>query len=373
MPVARAFEWYREALQLFKRHPFAFVGLAVAVIAAELLLGVVPVVGRPLANIVVPILACGLLYASLAADRGDRPRAAHLVAAFAAPVASLGAVILASLVVFLAEWAIGWQFAGVDLLATDGDQALSPGDVLLIYAAGVAVSLPLTFVPIVALFEGAGVADSFAASVAAFRRNDTFLLWRFGRSDPANQAVYQHELQGMVDHLHNAACIAVWVPFNESWGQFQALETARWLKAYDPTRLVDHASGWFDQGGGDFQSKHIYFKPLYRPNPDERAFVISEFGGYSLKIPGHVWDEDKKFGYRFYGSPAELTEAYLDLLENQVRPLISQGLAAAIYTETTDVEIEINGYLTYDRLVEKMDAEALCQAHQALIAAGSLP
>ncbi len=178
MPVARAFEWYREALQLFKRHPFAFVALAVAVIAAELLLGVVPVVGRPLANIVVPILACGLLYASLAADRGERPRAAHLVAAFAAPVASLGAVILASLVVFLAEWAIGWQFAGVDLLATDGDQALSPADVLLIYAAGVAVSLPLTFVPMVALFEGAGVADSFAASVAAFRRNvGAFVLY----------------------------------------------------------------------------------------------------------------------------------------------------------------------------------------------------
>ena len=138
----------------------------------------VPVVGRPLANIVVPILACGLLYASLAADRGDRPRAAHLVAAFAAPVASLGAVILASLVVFLAEWAIGWQFAGVNLLATDGDQALSPEDVLLIYAAGVAVSLPLTFVPMVALFEGAGVADSFAASVAAFRRNvGAFVLY----------------------------------------------------------------------------------------------------------------------------------------------------------------------------------------------------
>jgi uncharacterized membrane protein len=178
VPAARAFEWYGEGLRLFKRRPLPFIALAIVVIAAEFALGVIPLVGRPLANIVVPILACGLLYASLAADRGDRPRAAHLVAAFAAPVASLGAVILASLVVFLAEWAIGWQFAGVDLLATDGDQALSPGDVLLIYAAGVAVSLPLTFVPMVALFEGAGVADSFAASVAAFRRNvGAFVLY----------------------------------------------------------------------------------------------------------------------------------------------------------------------------------------------------
>jgi uncharacterized membrane protein len=176
--VARAFQWYGEALRLFKRRPLPFIGLALAVIAAELLLGVIPVVGRPLANIVVPILACGLLYASLAADRGERPRAAHLVTAFAAPVASLGAVILSSLAVFLAEWVIGWQFAGVNLLATDDSHALSPGEVLLVYAAGVAVSLPLTLVPIVALFEGAGVADSFAASIAAFRRNvGAFLLY----------------------------------------------------------------------------------------------------------------------------------------------------------------------------------------------------
>ncbi len=178
MPVARAFQWYGEALRLFKRRPLPFIGLALAVIAAELLLGVIPVVGRPLANIVVPILACGLLYASLAADRGERPRAAHLVTAFAAPVASLGAVILSSLTVFLAEWVIGWQFAGVNLLATDDGHALSPGEVLLVYTAGVAASLPLTLVPIVALFEGAGVADSFAASIAAFRRNvGAFLLY----------------------------------------------------------------------------------------------------------------------------------------------------------------------------------------------------
>ena len=218
-----------------------------------------------------------------------------------------------------------------------------------------------------------GTLVAMLALLAGFRRRDTRWLSRFGRADPNNRQAFRHELQGMVDHLYNLPCIAVWVPFNESWGQFQALETARWLKAYDPTRLVDHASGWFDQGGGDFQSKHIYFKPLYRPNPDERAFVISEFGGYSLKIPGHVWDEDKKFGYRFYETSAGLTEAYLKLLAGEVQPLISQGLTAAIYTETTDVEVEINGYLTYDRQVEKMDAEALCQAHQALIAAGSLP
>ncbi len=198
-------------------------------------------------------------------------------------------------------------------------------------------------------------------------RKDTLKLSRFGRADEANRAAFRAELQGMVDHLYNAPCIAVWVPFNESWGQFHAKETAGWLKKYDPTRLVDHASGWFDQGAGDFKSIHVYFKKLYRAKPDQRAFVISEFGGYSLKIPGHVWDEKERFGYRFYDSPQALGAAYLALLEDELVPLIPKGLAAAIYTQTTDVEIEINGYLTYDRALEKMDRAALRRAHEKLI------
>ena len=207
---------------------------------------------------------------------------------------------------------------------------------------------------------------AFLSLSVGFHRNDTRRLHRFGRADEANRAEYRRELQEMVDHLHNAACIAIWTPFNESWGQFHARETADWLKAYDPTRLIDHASGWFDQGGGDFQSRHIYFKKLHRPRPDGRAFVISEFGGYSLLLPGHAWDEQKKFGYRFYDSREELTAAYLQLLEEELKPLISRGLNAAVYTETTDVEIEINGFLTYDREVEKMDAEVLRKAHAQL-------
>lgn len=204
------------------------------------------------------------------------------------------------------------------------------------------------------------------ALLLGFHRNDTRRLGRFGRKDEANRAEFRDELQSMIDHLYNVASIAVWVPFNESWGQFQAKEIGDWVKNYDPTRLVDHASGWFDQKGGDFQSKHIYIKKLKRPKADGRAFVLSEFGGYSLKTPNHLWDEDKKFGYRFYNSSAALTQAYLDLLEKQVKPLISQGLAAAIYTQTTDVEIEINGYLTYDRKIEKMDAAILRKAHEEL-------
>ncbi|MBI5965486.1 MAG: beta-galactosidase [Chloroflexi bacterium] len=202
--------------------------------------------------------------------------------------------------------------------------------------------------------------------IFGFHRNDTRRLKRFGRDGAENRACYRSELQGMIDHLYNAACIAVWVPFNESWGQFQSVEVAEWVKSYDPTRLVDHASGWFDQGAGDFQSRHVYVKKLKQPKRDKRAFVISEFGGYSLKVPGHIWDENKKFGYRFYETSETLTDAYLSLLETELKPLISQGLAAAIYTQTTDVEIEINGYLTYDRMVEKMDEQKLRQSHAAL-------
>lgn len=200
-----------------------------------------------------------------------------------------------------------------------------------------------------------------------FRRNDTRRLHRFGRADKAVRDEYRADLKGMIDHLYNCPCIAIWVPFNESWGQFQSNEVAGWVKAYDPTRLVDHASGWFDQGGGDFKSLHIYFKKLCAPKHDERAFILSEFGGYSLTIPGHVWDESKKFGYRFYDSNDELTAAYVDLLQTQLKPLIAQGLTAAVYTETTDVEIEINGYLTYDRKVEKMDADAVRRVHEEIM------
>lgn len=217
------------------------------------------------------------------------------------------------------------------------------------------------------LIDGEKVA--FLSLIFGFHRKDTRRLSRFGRAEEANRSEYRRELQELVDHLFNSPCIAAWVPFNESWGQFHAREIAGWLQAHDSTRLVDHASGWFDQGGGDFQSKHIYFKKLSRPRRDQRrAFVISEFGGYSLKIPGHLWDEHKKFGYRFFEAREELTRAYLDLLRGQLMPLIPRGLAAAVYTQTTDVETEVNGYLTYDRRIEKMDFTALRKVHEEITA-----
>jgi hypothetical protein len=167
----RAFAWYAEAIRLFKRHPLRFIGLAIAVVVVELVLDLIPVVGRPAANVLVPLIACSLLFASLATDRGDRPRLVHLVAPFAASVATIVAILLASFAVFAVEWLVAWHVTGVNLLSAPDKQSLSPLAIFAIYGAGVAVSLPLTFVPLLAVFEQASLRDSFAGSFAAFVRN----------------------------------------------------------------------------------------------------------------------------------------------------------------------------------------------------------
>ncbi len=194
---------------------------------------------------------------------------------------------------------------------------------------------------------------------------------RFGRADPENRENFQRELQAMIDALYNAVSIAMWVPFNEGWGQFDSNRIAAWVKAYDPTRWVDHASGFHDQGGGDCRSPHIYgvrLRPA-RPEP-RRAAVLSEFGGYTLKVAGHTYDPAAVFGYKKFTSAETLTDAYLALLREQLEPWIAQGLSAAVYTQTSDVEIEENGFLTYDRQVEKMDAAWLAEAHRHLFEVG---
>lgn len=165
-----ALRWYAEALRLFKAAPLRFAALAVAIIAAELLLGLVPVAGRPAAAIIVPILACSLLYASLATDRGDKPRAVHLVAPFAAPVTALVAIVLASVAIFAVEWVVAWQADGIDLLAGESE-GMRGSTIALVYALGVLASLPLTLVPLHALFENARVGEAFASSITAFARN----------------------------------------------------------------------------------------------------------------------------------------------------------------------------------------------------------
>jgi hypothetical protein len=171
VPPGRAIEWYGEALRLFKRAPVGFGLLAVAVAVLQILLSLIPLAGPPAANVIVPIVAGSLLFASLAVDRGERPRAVHLLAPFAAPAQAIAAVIAGALCVSGAEWLAGWHLAGVNTLSIEGLSELSAQDIVLVYVVGVAVSLPLTLVPLLAFLEGAGVRDAFGSSARAFARN----------------------------------------------------------------------------------------------------------------------------------------------------------------------------------------------------------
>lgn len=176
---------------------------------------------------------------------------------------------------------------------------------------------------------------------------------------------YDRELKAMIDNLHNHPSIVMWVPFNEGWGQFDTVRVTNWIKQYDPGRLVDDVSGWADRGVGDVMDMHSYPGPDMPPVEEGRAVVLGEFGGLGLPIKGHTWQDEKNWGYRSFENQDALTAAYLKLITD-LRPLIGKGLAAAVYTQTTDVEIEVNGLLTYDRAVLKMEEDALLQAHKKL-------
>jgi uncharacterized membrane protein len=175
--IDRAFHWYSEAMRTFRRHPLPFALLSFAILLTDVVLNQIPLAGAAASNVIIPVLACSLLYATLAVDRDDRPRLMHLVAPFVAPATALFSVVLASLIVFGAEWFVAWRFADVNLLAPAAAQ-IEPDDALAINGTGVAISLPLTLVPLLALFEGMSTRDAFASSLAAFFRNvPAFLLY----------------------------------------------------------------------------------------------------------------------------------------------------------------------------------------------------
>ena len=185
-------------------------------------------------------------------------------------------------------------------------------------------------------------------------------------SDSAS--VYHKELKAMIDTHANHPSIVVWVPFNEGWGQFDTDAVLSLVKEYDPTRLVDGPSGWADRGSGDIYDLHDYpGPPLLAPLELDRAVVLGEFGGLGLPLEGHLWWNKRNWGYRTYATTDELHESYEELMK-RLSPLVVKGLAAAVYTQTTDVEGEVNGLMTYDREVVKFDAESLTAIHQALYA-----
>ncbi|GAC1514236.1 MAG: hypothetical protein NVS1B4_01430 [Gemmatimonadaceae bacterium] len=175
---------------------------------------------------------------------------------------------------------------------------------------------------------------------------------------PAGKVEFAAELERVVDALRNHPSIVMWVPFNEGWGQHDTERHVSWLKQHDPTRLVNDASGWTDKGVGDVLDVHAYPGPTTPGREANRAVVLGEFGGLGLPVAGHTWLEANNWGYRSFTTLESLAATYRDRVA-QLRVLRREGLAAAVYTQTTDVETEVNGVLTYDREIVKLPADAV--------------
>ena len=177
------------------------------------------------------------------------------------------------------------------------------------------------------------------------------------RKDKEGRDLYYKEMKEVVDLLGSSPCIALWTPFNEAWGQFDSLKVCEYLRSLDDTRIIDHASGWCDQGG-EIRSIHKYFVPFRMPKREKRPVILSEFGGYSMKVENHAFS-DKIFGYAIYKETGKLNGAIKDLWEKELLPAKENGLCACIYTQLSDVQSEVNGLVTYDRRVVKADEKAL--------------
>lgn len=181
----------------------------------------------------------------------------------------------------------------------------------------------------------------------------------FARGDKEARAEFRAELAEMVRHLYNCPCVAMWVIFNEGWGQFDAADMLELVRSIDKTRPIDHASGWHDQGIGQVKSEHVYFRRYsFKPDKKGRAVLLSEFGGYGHRVLGHCFG-NKDFGYKKFEMPAQLEIAIEELYQGQIGPARLQGLSAAVYTQLADVEDELNGLLTYDRKVAKIAPEVV--------------
>lgn len=186
--------------------------------------------------------------------------------------------------------------------------------------------------------------------------------------DDSSRAIYERELLAMIGSLRFFPSIVLWVPFNEGWGQFDSERITKLIRTTDPSRLVTTASGWTDRKTGDTLDIHDYAARLEGHVPDStnnRAWVIGECGGFALPEPGHLW-KDKGWGYTTYKDREALTVAY-ELLAKDLLGLRADGLCAAIYTQTTDVETEINGVMTYDRDIIKFNSARMHAANKALV------
>ena len=216
------------------------------------------------------------------------------------------------------------------------------------------------------MINGGGDYHTFTITsplVTGIHFKDTHYKW-FAREDAQGRRQYYTELDEMIHHLYNTVSVAMWVPFNEGWGQFDASEAVRRILKLDATRTIDHASGWHDQKIGEIKSLHVYFRK-YRFQPDKlgRAVILSEFGGYNFRVNEHCFNE-KDFGYKRFETAEALLKAYQNLYENEILPAKRQGLCATVYTQLTDVEDELNGLISYDRKVIKLPVEKVKEINE---------
>ena len=180
-----------------------------------------------------------------------------------------------------------------------------------------------------------------------------------------SEACYRKEWKEIMDCLYSYPCIGTWVPFNEAWGQFKTPEIVEWTKEYDPTRLVNPASGGNHYTCGDMLDLHNYPAPEMYLYDAQRANVLGEYGGIGWVVKDHIWEPDRNWGYVQFNSSKEVTDEYVkytDILYD----LITRGFSAAVYTQTTDVEVEVNGLMTYDRKVIKVDEKRVREANMRI-------
>ena len=183
--------------------------------------------------------------------------------------------------------------------------------------------------------------------------------------DAKTRRAFEEGMEQTVAHLYNHPCIVGWTIFNEGWGQFDSTRMFRRLRELDNTRVIDSASGWFSGGESDVVSPHVYFKPV-RFTPADKPTLLSEFGGYVYKIADHSFNVDKTFGYRFYTDRSAFEDALVRLYEEQIVPIVPNGLCGAVYTQLSDVEDETNGLITYDRRIVKVDAAKMQEIAKCL-------
>lgn len=196
-------------------------------------------------------------------------------------------------------------------------------------------------------------------------QNTTYFDGAEMQRSPESEANYRKEWREIIDYLYSSPCVGVWVPFNEAWGQFKTPEIVAWTKSYDPSRPVNPASGGNHYRTGDILDLHNYPHPYMWLFDTERATVVGEYGGIGMVVEGHIWEPDRNWGYVRFNSSKEVTDEY-EKYADMLCDLIRRGCAGAVYTQTTDVEIEVNGLLTYDRKVLKIDGERVRRINERI-------